>query len=388
MRLVFFCSGLEPGRDGIGDYARTLAAACAAAGHETRLVAVRDPFCGKTVVSKITDKEPRFRDIFRYPAESRALAAWLREYQPDWASVQFTPFGFHRRGLGARRASDLRALLSPLTQRHFMLHEMWLQPGPDGLWRHRLLGRFQRRSVLAWLGSGWQPEVIHTQARLHLARLQACGIPAKLLPLCTAFTSPSVTLAEARAALTSSLRAPGGLKTPADPSAMWIGFFGTLHREGWNFPDYAAKLAAVSPRRICFVALGRSRTATEAWTEAARTVPQAEFRLLGELPADKVTLAMRACDAALTSTPWDIIEKSSSVAAWRAVGVPVLVTRGPAPQNGDLPPWPDPGLLLANKIGPELAGPFHPLPGPAFLAPAQAAQTFLSSLAAAHSSIA
>jgi len=383
MRLVFLCSGLEPGRDGIGDFARTLAAACDAAGHETRLVAVRDPFCRKPEELKTTAVEPRFRDIFRYPNESRALADWLKEFQPDWASVQFTPFGFHHRGLGARRASDLRALLSPLTQRHLMLHEMWLQPGPEGLWRHRILGLLQRRSVLSWLTTGWLPEVIHTQARLHLARLQTRGIPASLLPLCTAFTSPPAMPAEARAAVAGTLRTADGTKTPADPSTLWIGHFGTLHREGWNFPGFAAKFAALSPRRICFVALGRSRVAVEVWAKAARAVPQADFRILGELSAEKVTLAMRACDAAITSTPWDIIEKSSAVAAWRAVGVPVLVTRGPAPHNGNLPPWPDAGLLLANELGPKFAEPFHGIPGPAFLAPAHAAQTFLSSLAAA-----
>ena len=387
MRLAFLCSGLEPGRDGIGDFARTLAAACAAAGHETRLVALRDPFCGKTAGLKIVAEEPRFRDIFRYPKERHAFAEWLRDFHPDWVSVQFTPFGFHHRGLGARRASDLRTLLSPLTRRHLMLHEMWLQPGPEGLWRHRLLGRFQRRSVLAWLGLGWQPEVIHTQARLHLARLQALGFPVHLLPLCTAFTSPSATLAEARTATNPNLRAPGGAKTPVDASTLWIGHFGTLHREGWNFPDYAAKLVAAIPRRICFVALGRSRSAAEVWAEAARAIPHADFRILGELPPEKVALAMRACDAALTSTPWDIIEKSSAVAAWRAVGVPVLVTRGPAQHNGQLPPWPDAGLLLANEPGPQFAGPFQNVPGPAFLAPAHAAQTFLSALADAEAPI-
>jgi len=389
MRLAFICSGLEPGRDGIGDFARTLAAACAAAGHESRLVAVRDTFCGGEVKGlRPSYPEPRFRDIFRYPGEMRSLAAWFRDFQPQWVSVQFTPFGFHQRGLGARRASDLRALLSPLTQRHLMLHETWLQPGPEGSWRHRILGRLQRRSVLSWLTSGWQPDVIHTQARLHLARLHTRGIPAQLLPLCTAFTSPSASLAEARALLAPTLRDPAGAKTNVDASALWIGHFGTLHREGWDFPSYAAKLAAIHSRRICFLALGRARAISQIWAAAARAVPQADFRLLGELPADKVTLAMRACDAAITSTPWDIIEKSSAVAAWRAVGVPVLVTRGPAPHNGDLPPWPDAGLLLANEVGPKLAGPFQNVPGPPFLSPAHAAGTFLSALAANGSTLA
>jgi hypothetical protein len=165
MRLAFICSGLEPGRDGVGDFARTLARQCVAAGHEVRLASVRDELSQDR--STANPVELRLADIFLHPAEARALAAWLHDFQPDWASVQFTPFGFHPRGLGGRRAAFLRELLPAKTRREIMLHEIWLQPGPGGQLRHRALGWAQRRSVDAWTGPGWRPEIIHTQARLH-----------------------------------------------------------------------------------------------------------------------------------------------------------------------------------------------------------------------------
>ncbi len=378
MRLLFLCSGLEPGRDGVGDYARLLAQKCAAAGHETRLVSVRDAACG---AGSARVGEWRLHDIFRRPGEARALGAWLREFQPDWASVQFTPYGFHPRGLGGRRAAWLRELLPAKTRRHLMLHEIWLQPGRDGPWRHRALGWAQRRSVDAWTGWGWQPAVVHTQARLYQKRLQARGVTAKLLPICTNFPSTEFSHSNARAAVAKILRRKG---QSIDAAALWLGHFGSFHTQAWDFTAFAAKVAAnpnLAGRRICFLALGRAAAAPAAFVDAARTVPNADFHVLGELAEDEVPVALQSCDVAFTSTPLDIIEKSSAVAAWRALGVPVLVTRAGATDATRLPPWPDPGLLLADADAP-LPWPITPdrVPCPSFLDPAVMARTFLSAL--------
>ena len=379
MRLAFICSGLEPGRDGVGDFARTLARECAAAGHETRLAAVREH--GAPGGGLARNGELRLNDIFRQPGEARALAAWLREFQPDWVSSHFTPFGFHPRGLGARRASLLRELLPPRARRQIMFHEIWLQPGRDGQLRHRALGWAQRRSVDAWAGAGWQPAVVHTQARLHQARLRARGIAAELLPLCTTFAEPNITQTAARAAVTELAQAAG---KKIDDATFWLGHFGAFHVQGWNFTAFARKMAAqpnLRGKRVCFLALGRAAAAKTAFDEAARSVANADFCVVGELAEDKVAVAMRACDAAFTSTPWDIIEKSSAVAAWRALGIPVLVTRAGATDAAKLPAWPDPGLLLASgEAPPNWPTSFAPVPGPSFLHPAETARTFLSAL--------
>ncbi len=385
MRLVFICSGLEPGRDGVGDFARTLARECAAAGHSVRLAAVRDEQIRESTPA--APNELRLRDIFRHPEEMQALALWLREFNPDWASVQYTPFGFHPRGLGGRRAVVLRHPLPVTTHRHIMLHEIWLQPGVDGALRHRALGWAQRRSVDAWTGPGWQPAVVHTQARLHQARLQARGVDAKLLPLCTAFKEPAVNQAIARANLLEWLK-PGDKRIAE--SGYWLGHFGAFHPQNWDFTAFAQRVAAqpkLAGRRPCFLALGRSAAAKEAFAQAGAAVKAADFLVVGELTEDKVPIAMRACDTAFTSTPWDIIEKSSAVAAWRALDVPVLVTRAGATDASELPPWPDPGLILVGGNAEfYLPGRGELEPPPTFLFPEETARIFLAALSAAPGS--
>ncbi len=380
MRLVFICSGLEPGRDGVGDYARTLARECAAAGHTVRLAAVHDDQCREP--GQPAENEIRLRDIFRSPEEMEALAAWLKAFNPDWASVQYTPFGFHHRGLGGRRAVVVRQLLPATTRRHIMLHEIWLQPGLDGALKHRALGWAQRRSVDAWTGPGWLPAVVHTQARLHQARLQARGVDAFVLPLCTPFKEPAINPMAARADVAAWLK-PGG-KT-IDETGYWLGHFGAFHAQNWDFTAFAQRVVAqpkLVGRRVSFLALGRSAAAKEAFAQAEKVVKQADFFLVGELPEDKVPVAMRACDAAFTSTPWDIIEKSSAVAAWRALNIPVLVTRAGATDADELPAWPDAGLILTpggQSLDLPLSSKLNP--GPGFLHPAATARAFLAALA-------
>jgi hypothetical protein len=377
MRLVFLCSGLEPGCDGIGDFARMLAVHCAAQGHEVRVASVRDSFC-EIVIN--TAEEFRAPDIFSNPAQARELAAWLREFNPDWASVQFTPFGFHPRGLGGKRATFLREIMPATTRRHIMLHEIWLQPGRDGPLRHRALGWAQRRSVDAWTGPGWRPEIVQTQARLHQARLRSRGVAAELLPLCPSFERAKVSQAEARLTVAAWLKAKG---QNAELNACWLGHFGAFHQPAEEFIKFAREVVnQLQPtgRRAAFLALGRAVSVATVFADAARALPEADFLVLGELSVENVSVTMQACDCAFTTTPWDIIEKSGTVAAWRALDIPVLVIRLGATDAKILPSWPDPGLILAAEPGFRLPNFDELIPAPGFLQPNYTAKIFLAAL--------
>jgi len=208
-----------------------------------------------------------------------------------------------------------------------------------------------------------------------------------LLPLCTTFPASSLAQAAAQASVADWLR---GKNDKIDDTGVWLGHFGAFHAQGWDFSTFAERIAAqpsLAEKRACFLALGRASAVAAVFAEAAKKIPGAEFHVLGELSEEKVSVAMRACDAAFTSTPWDIIEKSSAVAAWRALDIPVLVTRVGATDAERLPPWPDPGVFLA-EAGASFNAPasFTPIPGPPFLNPAIATRAFLSAFISASAS--
>jgi hypothetical protein len=195
----------------------------------------------------------------------------------------------------------------------------------------------------------------------------------------------NVSKTEARSAVASWLLTKG---QKTDSNAYWLGHFGAFHQSSAEFIKFAKEVVSqLQPRgqRAAFLALGRAAAVATVFAEAARTIPEADFVVIGELSTESVSVAMQACDAAFTSTPWDIIEKSSAVAAWRALYIPVLVTRIGATNAKVLPSWPDPGMILASDPNFSLPKVGELISAPKFLQPNETAKTFLSALASAHS---
>src|ERR1019366_978591 len=104
MKIAFLCSCLEPGRDGVGDYARRLAGELIRQGHSCVAVALNDPHIHKTMFEQ-QEIEGNSISTLRLsgvaPWSKRTVEArnWLDGFNPDWISLQYVPFGFHPKGL-------------------------------------------------------------------------------------------------------------------------------------------------------------------------------------------------------------------------------------------------------------------------------------------------
>ena len=107
MRIAFICGSIEPGRDGVGDYTRRLAAECIRQGHECRMVSLRDR--GK-YGSEMQECEGVQIACLRCPASMageeriRQAREFLDAFQPDCISLQFVPYAFHPKGIAWRVA--------------------------------------------------------------------------------------------------------------------------------------------------------------------------------------------------------------------------------------------------------------------------------------------
>lgn len=179
MRITFICGSLAPGKDGVGDYTRRLAAACADAGHQAQLVSICDLESDHSHSSGINIE--RFGDALTDAAIGRQVAERVQAWQPDWISLQFVPFAFHPKGL-SRSLQPFVGKLRGIAPLHIMFHELWLGEKPSLSLKHTVLGRIQRHHILKALRD-WQPQSIHTSNQLYVDVLQRNGITAKLLPL-------------------------------------------------------------------------------------------------------------------------------------------------------------------------------------------------------------
>lgn len=325
MRLVFICSCIEPGRDGIGDYSRELAVALIRQGHAVRLLGLAERFCsaageGTQESGGVPVPVLRLPENVPWVERFSKARAWLCTFQPDWLSLQFVIYGYSRKGLPWRLAHRLGALCGGWRV-HLMMHETWIGFMPGSPWRQRLVGAVQRRMV-AGLVRRLRPTLVHTSIPLYQLQMVDVGVRAGLLPLFT-----NIPVVETDGAWVRGELARLGLAPERRREWFLLGVFGSLHTRWSLVPAVRKGLveADKAGKRLAFLGIGRAGAPRDAMLEELRR----EFgdRVLvyhfGEQPPARVSEFLRALDAGAATLPAEFNGKGGSVAALRAHGVPV-----------------------------------------------------------------
>jgi hypothetical protein len=242
---------------------------------------------------------------------------WLDDFNPDWVSVQFVPFGFQPKGLPFGLPRHLKSIIGsrPL---HWMFHELWVLWNLPLALRKRLLGQLQKfclRSCLRKL----KPQAVATQLPLYQAELKKLGLAVALIPLhgnipvCPK-TEADKWLADRCASFTNK---------------KWIkaGFFGNILLT-LNSSLFATWVAEINGRGNELLLLSAGKIGEESaklWdTLEQQLKTSATFLKLGELGEHEASLYFSALDYGLTSYPPELMGKSGSVAAMREHGLPVI----------------------------------------------------------------
>ncbi len=321
MRIAFITGCLEPGRDGVGDYVRTLAAECERRGHAVTLLSL-------TERSAVDPSQEEGSSVLRLSAAEceadggEAARQWLDRFQPDWASLHFVPYSYHPRGFFDPWIARLKFMLSGAPRRHIFFHEIWIGFSADARWRERATGWWQRRMV-GRLVDQLAPTVVHTSTGCYRALLGTRGINAGILPMIGSVPRS----AEVRTGV------PGALKAVA-PDALVCGMFGTIHPnwEAETFLHDFAVLAAAQKRPAVLLAAGALRYGTKFFEQLReRWKGRVALGALGELPTSELPAVFARFDFAVSTMPWVLIGKSSSAAALREHGLRVVVTFAGSP---------------------------------------------------------
>lgn len=323
MKLVFLCTSLAPGRDGVGDYVRQLAAACTQLGHVCLLVALHDRNLSSPAALLQRSNEVRFSSALTWKHRASLLADLLRDFDPHWVSWQMVPFGFHPKGI----LPDGALALADATRRwrnHVLLHELWVGLASGDRLRLRLLGTLQRRKLLAFLRR-LSPACIHTTNAAYRHTLAQHGWSAGLLPL---FGNMPVLPAKPFLAATE-LTDVVGQRMPPEPR--WIGvIFGTIHPQWRPEPTLAwlreASLAA--DRCIGLLAIGRvGAHGTRLLAQLAASQRTINIVDAGPQPPERISHLLQAVHFGIATHPWALIGKSGTTATLLEHGLPVLVPR-------------------------------------------------------------
>jgi hypothetical protein len=330
MKIAFLCSGLEQGRDGVGDYTRRLAAECIRQGHPCVIASLNDTQVSETVLGS-QESEGTIISLLRLPSitswNKRKILArnWLDAINPTWASLQFVPFGFHRKGLCAGLGKRL-ADISPKSSWHIMFHELWLGLGQKSPVKHRFWGALQRRIIMDMLGH-LRPQIVHTQTEPYREVLIKNGIQTTMLPL---FSNIRRANLDAWDNLLKPLIRQAGGKHQNRSELYLAGIFGAVHPE-WDAEQTVNTLFPLVQhfrKRLVLVFHGKNNLASQAFSKMkAKLQNRAEVVIAGERTEVEISKILQTLDLGLATSPRQIIQKSGSVAAMLEHGLQVLVTR-------------------------------------------------------------
>ena len=326
MKIAFLCTSLAPGRDGVGDYVRQLAAACAEHGHVCLLVALHDRHLAPSAALLQRTNEVRLAASLSWSRRAAMLTDLLRDFEPHWVSWQIVAYGFHPKGIlppGSFALIDS----TRLWENHVTLHELWLGLAQRDRLRMKVVGALQRRRLLAFLRH-LRPACVHTTNPAYQLALAHHGWPSELLPLFGNMPVLPVKPYLARAELTDLF----GQSFPQKPG--WIGvIFGTIHPQ-WRPEPTLNFLRAVSEhsgQSIALLALGRSGAhgakLLSELSGARSGISGISLFVAGPQTPERISHVLQAADFGLATHPWALIEKSGTTATLLEHGLPVLVPR-------------------------------------------------------------
>lgn len=243
--------------------------------------------------------------------------------EPQGVFLQFVPYAWQLKGIiGADQRAEIIQRCAGRRVVVYM-HELWVGESRNERWRNRLVGWWQRRGVVRLL-EALRPESIVTSNSAYQAVLAMNGLDAEVLPLPSNLPEPSeADLNEATAWLEErELFEKGQFELGA--------VFGVIHPE-WN-PVAAVQewsdMARAHGRQPVLLTLGKSGLAAKPILEQLqREVKGLRVERAGALTAGLLAALIRRVELGFATTPWNLIGKSGSAAAFRAAGVPVLVTR-------------------------------------------------------------
>jgi hypothetical protein len=374
MKILFLCTSLEPGRDGVGDYVRQLAEACIKAGHACHLLALHDSFIDAACV-----EDQKNIPCVRLPAfgtwEEKTAAAQphVDAFAPDWLSWQLVPYGFHPKGIIPADAQVL-GKLGAGRHSHALLHELWIGLSVGEPFKNRGWGTLQRRALKKFIAT-LQPEILHTTNFVYKEVLKRAGHQAEILPLF------------------GNIPVEKPMPLMPEPNTWIGGVFGTVHPQlnPKRCFDSLVAGAEVSKRKLRILGLGRLGDYGEKmFTELNNSYKgRMEVEIVGEKTPEEISRLLQNLDFGIATHPWALAGKSGAVAALLDHGLPVVVPRDDWKLRRNPVPVPaiDPLMIKLSEMPPELmAGRLARRRQPAARLPAIAA-AFLSSLEATAKSV-
>ncbi|WP_343694799.1 glycosyltransferase [Flavobacterium sp.] len=319
MEILFICGSAEIGNDGVGDYTRRLCGKLIRSGHQAQILSLCD-HQAVSFTSEIQVVEDIAVTVHRIPiaAPNKERLIWLqhilREFEPDWISLQYVPYSFNPKGLPFWLPSYLKKIRGN-HKWHIMFHELWLGIDSESSIKHKCIGKLQQ-VIAKKIVHNTKTHFINTQNKLYQFFLQSHNIHAEILPIC------------------------GNIPLTAEKkeSGEFVQFvlFGSIHN-GAPFEDFIKDLVSISNRfdkPLKFVFIGKNGPELVKYT-AILDNHNVAYEILGVQSEKVISQVLKDSDFGISTTPYFQTEKSGVFAAYREHQInTICVSRQWTPKKG------------------------------------------------------
>lgn len=327
MKIIFICGGLEPGKDGVGDYSRKLGGELIRQGHQVSLIALYDSYIHQTQEID-QESEGIIISVLRLerelPAKKRISKAKNKivQFDPNWVSLQYVPNSFHSKGLNMK-FPFLVTQLKGKFHWHLMIHEPWLVSNSLKISKEPFIGMLQR-GLLKLLIYKISPKIIHTSNNFYKEILEKGGVDSNLLHL-----PGNIPVKENIEPVIIKEFAELGINKKSRKDWIVLGTFGKM-RANIDYIALLKKLLVrpeIQRKRIAFFSIGNAGNHCDGIFN--RIEQNYKENLLvykfGERSTDEISSFFQLLDYGVASVPHHLLGKSGAYAAMRNHGLKILV---------------------------------------------------------------
>lgn len=311
MNIVFICSSLEPGFDGVGDYTALLAGQLASNGDTCTLIGFFDAHIENIVETSrksggIELQVFRFSKKLSLDIRVKCLKEILCKVDPEVISLQYVPYGFNKYGIPLTLSRKLSGV-TKTAKWHVMVHEPFITPQDKSL-KNAAIKRAQI-VCLQRIRQLLKPICIHTSIRSYQQLLNSIGIKSKLL------------------GLFGNIPVPTNTYDATNEKNTFV-YFGTLPNGQYQkvMVDKMIEYYNLTKSSIHLILCGKNGKYLEAFIQRLGEYPSCiSYEVLGTLDTREIGKIFNRASAGISRVPAKLIGKSGTAIAMLEYGLPLWV---------------------------------------------------------------
>lgn len=331
MRAVFICGSAEPGKDGVGDYTRKLAANLVSRGGNACIIAVNERSLTEIFQENQADSGVdvivhRLPSVLGWKQKQKIALDIAVSFDADVVSLQFVPFSYHDKGMPFFLSSWFLKFKAPNRHLHIMFHELWVADSKAHSLKEFIMRELQKiliNTLIKKVGTRY----IDTNSAHYSSMLGRYGHKANVVPI---FSNLPLGSRNDISSITNMQDKVVGV---------FFGFIQLNPNTIKNLKIIAEDVANLLNKEFCIIHIGNNKNpAVVDFFETVTLQTGISTSVLGFLDAAAAADIFASADIGLSDYLPIIVNKSGGIAAMLYNGLPVvLVGNNPGAYSLDEP---------------------------------------------------